>query len=71
MQYFPSSYVLLLSLAVSQPSVFGLMTIITDELTFPEPADTRPLFSRSLHGIMVNGRMAAFILEPAQLKDRA
>lgn len=71
MQYFPSAYVCLLSLAVSWPSVFGLTAVIIDELTFPEPADTRLLFSGSLRGVTVSGRMAAFILEPAQWKDRA
>ena len=68
MQFFLSFCVCLLSPAASQPSVFSLIAIIIDELMFPEPANIRPPFFGSLYGIIVNSRMAAFILEPVQFE---
>lgn len=44
------------------------MAVIIDELMFPEPANIRSLFFWSLYGIIVNSRMAAFILEPVQFE---
>lgn len=66
--FFPSFCVCLLSPAASQPGVFSLMAVIIDELMFPERANVRSLFFWSLYGIIVNSRMAAFILEPVQFE---
>lgn len=48
MQFFPSFCVFLLSPDASQPGVFRLMAIITDELMIPELAAATPLLLCSL-----------------------